>query len=63
MPATVRGPIPTILKGSRWDWEVLDVGWSLQEIGVEASREMPSNMAVHGPYTGIIGRPLENLFD
>lgn len=62
IPTRIIRPIPTILIRRRWNEQVFDIGGPLHDVGVQAARKVPGDVAVKGPDARVILLPLEDLF-
>ncbi len=50
-----RAPVATGLRHDRWDWHILDnLIRPFEQVDVQTSRHMPSDMAVEWPDTGVV---------
>lgn len=57
----IGSPISANLIRCRGNWELSDIGRTFENVHVQATGKMPSNMTMKRPYTWIICIPLNDL--
>lgn len=57
----VSGPTLTKVRGRRGNGKILDIIWTLQDVGIQSTRDVPCDMTMEWPDSRIIAAPLKHL--